>query len=388
MTPGARIAAAIAVLDRILAGEPAEKALVNWARNSRFAGSGDRSAVRDHVFDALRRIRSASALGGGRWPEATSGRALMLGLIRAQGGDEAALFNGQGHAPAAVTEEEAPRRPEGLEALDCPDWLAPQLREALGARFEAVMDVMQSRAPVFLRVNLRLSDLEGARRILAAEEIETRPHPLAATALEVISGAKKIARSEAYLNGVVELQDVASQAVVAALDLKDGQRVLDFCAGGGGKSLAMAAMADLQIDAHDISFARMSDLPARAERARAEIALKETAALSGGYDLVLADAPCSGSGAWRRQPEARWRLDAAGLARLTALQAEVLSAAAAQVAPGGQLAYATCSLLDVENGGQIAAFLDANPDYRLLRDLRLTPADGGDGFYMALMQRA
>lgn len=388
MTPGARIAAAIAVLDRILAGEPAEKALVNWARNSRFAGSGDRSAVRDHVFDALRRIRSASALGGGRWPEATSGRALMLGLIRAQGGDETALFNGQGHAPAAVTEEEAPRRPEGLEALDCPDWLAPQLREALGARFEAVMDVMQSRAPVFLRVNLRLSDLEGARRILAAEEIETRPHPLAATALEVISGAKKIARSEAYLNGVVELQDVASQAVVAALDLKDGQRVLDFCAGGGGKSLAMAAMADLQIDAHDISFARMSDLPARAERARAEITLKETAALSGGYDLVLADAPCSGSGAWRRQPEARWRLDAAGLARLTALQAEVLSAAAAQVAPGGQLAYATCSLLEVENGGQIAAFLDANPDYRLLRDLRLTPADGGDGFYMALMQRA
>lgn len=388
MTPGARIAAAIAVLDRILAGEPAEKALVNWARNSRFAGSGDRSAVRDHVFDALRRIRSASALGGGRWPEATSGRALMLGLIRAQGGDEAALFDGQGHAPAAVTEEEAARRPEGLEALDCPDWLAPQLREALGARFEAVMDVMQSRAPVFLRVNLRLSDLEGARRILAAEEIETRPHPLAATALEVISGAKKIARSEAYLNGVVELQDVASQAVVAALDLKDGQRVLDFCAGGGGKSLAMAAIADLQIDAHDISFARMSDLPARAERARAEITLKETAALSGGYDLVLADAPCSGSGAWRRQPEARWRLDAAGLARLTALQAEVLSAAAAQVAPGGQLAYATCSLLEVENGGQIAAFLDANPDYRLLRDLRLTPADGGDGFYMALMQRA
>ncbi|RRH72623.1 RsmB/NOP family class I SAM-dependent RNA methyltransferase [Falsigemmobacter faecalis] len=388
MTPGARTAAAIAVLDRILAGEPAEKALVNWARNSRFAGSGDRSAVRDHVFDALRRIRSASALGGGRWPEATSGRALMLGLIRAQGGDEAALFNGQGHAPAPVTDAETARAPEGLEALDCADWIAPQLREALGAGFDEVMGIMQSRAAVFLRVNLRLSDLEGARRILAAEEIETRPHPLAATALEVISGAKKIARSEAYLNGVVELQDVASQAVVAALDLADGQRVLDFCAGGGGKSLAMAALANLQIDAHDISFARMSDLPARAERARAEITLVETAALSGDYDLVLADAPCSGSGAWRRQPEARWRLDAAGLARLTALQAEVLASAAAHVAPGGRLAYATCSLLEAENGAQIAAFLAANPGYRLLHELRLTPAEGGDGFYMALLQRA
>lgn len=387
MTPGARIAAAIAVLDRILAGEPAEKALVNWARNSRFAGSGDRSAVRDHVFDALRRMRSASALGGGRWPEATSGRSLMLGVIRAQGGDEAALFNGQGHAPAAVREDESPRNPEGLEALDCPDWLAPQLREALGPQFEAVMAALQSRAPVFLRVNLRLSDVDGARRILAAEEIETRPHPLSATALEVVSGAKKIARSEAYLNGVVELQDVASQAVVAALDLQDGQRVLDFCAGGGGKSLAMAALADLQIDAHDISYARMSDLPARAARARAEVTLKDTASLSGGYDLVLADAPCSGSGAWRRQPDARWRLDSAGLARLTALQAEVLSSASDQVAPGGRLAYATCSMLEAENGAQVAAFLAANPDYRLLRDLRLTPADGGDGFYMALLQR-
>src|SRR5690606_35780423 len=135
-------------------------------------------------------------------------------------------------------------------------------------------------------------------------------------------------------------------------DLTDGQRVLDFCAGGGGKSLAMAALADVQIDAHDIAFARMDDLPARAERARAEIELKETAALSGGYDLVLADAPCSGSGAWRRQPEARWRLDGPGLARLTALQAEVLAAASAQVAGGGRLAYATCSLLEAENGAQ------------------------------------
>lgn len=388
MTPGARIAAAIAVLDRILAGEAAEKSLVNWARSSRFAGSGDRNAVRDHVFDALRRMRSASALGGGNWPEATSGRALMLGVVRAQGLDEAALFSGAGHAPESATEAEAPRLSEGNEALDCPDWIAPQLQAALGENFAPVMAALQARAPVFLRVNLQMSDVTAAARILAAEGIETRPHPLATSALEVTVGARKVAQSEAYLTGVVELQDAASQAVVEALNLRDGLRVLDFCAGGGGKALAMAALADIRVDAHDISFARMSDLPARAKRARAAITLRETADLGKAYDLVLADAPCSGSGAWRRQPDARWRLDAAGLARLTALQDEVMAAAATRVAPGGRFAYATCSLLPAENGERVSAFLAAHPGFSLAHSRSLTPVEGGDGFFLAVFDRA
>jgi 16S rRNA (cytosine967-C5)-methyltransferase len=380
MTPGARVAAAIAVLDRVLGGEAAEKALVNWARGSRFAGSGDRAAVRDLVFDALRRLRSCAALGGGM-----TGRGLMLGLARAQGTDVAALFSGQGHAPAPPLPDEAPRAMAQAEALDCPDWLEAPLRDALGADFAHVMQAMQTRAPVFLRVNTLKAGLAQAQAILAADGIATRPHPLAATALEVTEGARKVAGCAAYQGGVVELQDVASQAVVQALPLADGMRVLDFCAGGGGKTLAIAAQARLDLTAHDAHPQRMADLPARAARAGVAVRLAETARLKGGFDLVLADAPCSGSGAWRRQPEARWRLDAARLAALNATQDAVLDAAAAQVRPGGWLAYATCSLLAAENQARIAAFRQRMPRFALQRSLRLTPLDGGDGFYLALL---
>lgn len=386
MTPGARISAAISVLDRILAGEPAEKALVNWSRASRFAGSGDRNAVRDHVFDALRRLRSASALGGGHWPEATSGRILMLGLLRSRGEDPAALFTGEGHSPAEPQPEEGARTPQGVEALDIPDWIAPQLKAALGAGFEPVAQVLQSRAPVFLRVNQAMSDRDAAIRILAAEGIVAQPHDLAPFALEVTEGARKISASEAYTSGLVELQDAASQAIVEALDLRDGEKVLDYCAGGGGKALAMAAKADLRLDAHDVNFARMGDLPERARRARVRVNLKETKTLKPGYDLVLADAPCSGSGAWRRQADARWRLDAEGLARLTALQDEVMDGAAALVRPGGRFAYATCSLLKAENDERVSAFLARHPQFSEVKRLSLTPLDGGDGFFMALFQ--
>lgn len=381
MTPGARVAASISVLDRVLAGEPAEKALVNWARSSRFAGSGDRAAVRDHVFDALRRMRSAAALGG-----AATGRGLMLGVLRAQGIDPAALFTGDGHAPAPVGPDEVAREMTELEALDCPDWLAPQMRESLGADFAPVMQALQSRAPVFLRVNLRKATVGRAQAVLETEGIRTRPHPLAATALEVTTGARRIAASASYREGLVELQDVASQAVVQALPLADGMRVLDYCAGGGGKSLAMAAQARVDVTAHDADPRRMADLAPRAARAGVRVKTVETGALSGGYDLVLADAPCSGSGAWRRSPEARWRLDAARLDSLNAAQSAVLTAAAAQVAPGGWLAYATCSLLACENAARVAAFLARAPRFALQRELRLTPLDGGDGFYLALLK--
>lgn len=380
MTPGARVAAAIAVLDRVLAGEAAEKALVNWARGNRYAGSGDRAAVRDHVFDALRRLRSCAARGGGM-----TGRGVMLGLIRAQGGDPDALFTGAGHAPAPVEPQEAPRPMTPAEALDCPDWLEPPLRASLGDGFVPVLQAMQTRASVFLRVNLRRGGVAAAQAALAAEGIGTRPHPLAATALEVVEGARKVGASAPYQDGRVELQDAASQAVVEALPLADGMRVLDACAGGGGKTLAMGALARLDLTAQDADPRRMADLPARAARAGVRVRLAGAAA-GGLYDLVLADAPCSGSGAWRRQPEARWRLDAARLAALTQVQDRVLDAAAQRVGPGGWLAYATCSLLDDENAARVAAFLARDRRFTLERSLRFTPLDGGDGFFLALMR--
>lgn len=381
MTPEARVAAAIEVLDTVLAGRRAEVALVNWARGHRFAGSGDRAAIRDLVFTALRRRRSLAALGG-----AETGRYLMIGLLREDGRDPAEVFTGQGHAPTPLRHDEgAGRAPTLLEALDCPDWLAPLLQHALGPDFEAVMQALRHRAPVFLRANLARTDRETALRKLAAEGIVARPHPLADTAIEVTGNARAIERSAAYAGGLVELQDAASQRVVQALPLRDGQRVLDYCAGGGGKTLAMAARARLTVEAHDAHPQRMADLPARA--ARAGVAIRRTDRPKGPYDLVLCDVPCSGSGSWRRDPEGKWALTPARLAALQAEQAAILDGVAGLVAPGGTLAYATCSLLRDENEDQAAAFLSRDPRFALSQELRLTPLDGGDGFFLAVLTR-
>ena len=381
MTPAARAAAAIAILDRWLAGTPAEQALTNWGRASRYAGSGDRAAVRDLVFDAIRCRRSFAALGG-----AETGRGLVLGALRAAGADAAGLFSGEAHAPAPLTESDAGKAPQGLAALDCRDWLAPALQESLRADFAPVMLALRQRAPVFLRVHARRASRAGAVAMLADEGIDARPHELANFALEVTGNARKIQNSRAFADGLVEVQDAASQAVVEALPLADGMRVLDLCAGGGGKTLAMAARADLTLFAHDADPRRMADLPARAARARARVTLTEAPA--GPFDLVLCDVPCSGSGSWRRSPEGKWALTPARLAALQATQDGILDRAAGLVRPGGWLAYATCSLLQAENAARIGAFRARDPRLEMVRELRLTPLQGGDGFFLAILKRS
>lgn len=385
MTPAARHAAAIEILDKLLSGEAAEKALTNWARSNRFAGSGDRHAVRDIVFDALRCKRSYTSLGG-----AQTGRGLVLGALRATGVAPETVFTGAGYAPAALSAEESAAGlvPSGAAALDCPDWLVPELKRSLGTKFAPVMQRLQSRAPVFLRANLRKASPEAAMDALAQEGITTSPHPLARTALEVTENPRRVQGSKAFLSGLVELQDAASQAVVETLALTPHMRVLDYCAGGGGKSLAMAGGGDARFFAHDIAPGRMKDLPIRAKRAGVRIETLATAALqkADGFDLVLADAPCSGSGSWRRAPEAKWALTPDRLAHLCQTQAEVMDAASALVRGDGIFAYATCSLLQMENEDQVTAFLGRNAGWTLLQQRVLTPLEGGDGFYIAVLR--
>lgn len=383
MTPVARLSAAIDVLDRILAGTAAELALTNWGRASRFAGSGDRHAVRDLVYDALRCRRSFAAMGGGM-----TGRGLILGGVRAAGLDPETLFTGQGHAPAVLGEQDTPRPPTEAEALDLPDWLIPAMQASLGTDLPPVALQMRHRAPVFLRVNLRKTDLDGAIAALGRDGIVAKPHLLAPTALEVLEGARKIQLSAAYGDGLVELQDAASQAVVGALPLQSGMRVLDLCAGGGGKTLALAgALRDLRIWAHDANPGRMRDLPERAARAGATITLSDKPERDAPFDLVLADAPCSGSGSWRRDPQGKWGLTPDRLAEIMAIQASILDRMPGLVAPQGFLAYATCSLLKAENGDQIDTFLSRNPGWNCIGQKAWTPLSGGDGFFLSFLTR-
>ena len=385
MTPAARVQASIEILDAILSGASVEKALTGWARRSRFAGSKDRAAIRDHVFDALRCKRSFAARGGSE-----TGRGLMIGAIRAAGADLAQLFTGERFAPVPVTEGE---RDKGFkteaERLDIPEWLWPDFQRALGGDADTAAIALQSRAPVHLRVNKSKADVPDAIQQLSGEGIQTHRHPACDTALEVIEGAGKVAQSNAYKTGIVELQDAASQAVVAALDLRPGMRVLDYCAGGGGKSLALAAANGVQVFAHDVNPPRMRDLPARAARAGAGITIASSPQIAdyAPFDIVLTDVPCSGSGSWRRTPAGKWAMTPERLRELSDIQASILSDVVPLVASKGVLAYATCSVLTAENDAVVDDFLRENTDWQsgLRKSWRVS--HGTDGFYTAHLTR-
>jgi 16S rRNA (cytosine967-C5)-methyltransferase len=387
MTPAARQQAAIEILDLILDGEAAEKALTSWGRRNRYAGSKDRAAVRDHVFSALRCRRSFAVLGG-----AQTGRGLVLGALRAEGVDPETVFSGQGYGPAALSEDEI-QEPEGFasdaERLDIPDWIWPSFSESLGKDTEAAAQALQSRAPVHLRANLLRTTRAAAIEALAEEGIICAPHPASDTALDVSLGGRKVRNSDCFADGLVELQDAASQAVVDQLPLVDDMRVLDFCAGGGGKSLAMAGRAKIDLFAHDANASRMNDLPLRAQRAGADITClsEEEAVQKAPFDLVLCDVPCSGSGSWRRAPEGKWRLTRAMLDEIRILQRQILEDAAELVAENGHLAYATCSMLDEENTDQVQEFLARHAGWSLVSENAWQVQNGTDGFFVAVLTR-
>ncbi|KEJ88465.1 RsmB/NOP family class I SAM-dependent RNA methyltransferase [Sulfitobacter donghicola] len=385
MTPAARVAAAIEILDMVGDGLPAEQVLTRWGRNNRFAGSKDRAAIRDYVFDVLRIQRTAAWLG-----RASTGRGLMIGLLRHEGVDPAGLFTGEGHAPAPLMdyELEAPSgdMPES-EAWNLPDWLVALFQEGLGDEAAETAKRLQSRAPVILRVNTAKATLGDAIEMLAQAGVVVEQNPLSPNALTVLEGPRKIRNAPAYLEGYVELQDASSQAVVDALP--EAKRALDYCAGGGGKSLALAARGDIRVFAHDIDPSRMRDLPLREARAGVEITQLGTGDLAdqGPYDLVLVDAPCTGSGSWRRAPEAKWRLTSEQLAQTMAVQDSILDEACRLVSEGGTLAYATCSILPEENKARVDAFLARHEGWGCVWEKTFSVSENGDGFYTAHLTR-
>jgi len=394
MTPAARDAAAITILDQWLDGTPLEAALTGWARASRYAGSKDRAAVRDIVFDAVRKRRSCATLGN-----AETGRGLLIGMARQQG-DSLLGWDGQGYGPSPLSEDEQDLLKQDMpvlsrgERLDCPDWLLPLFDCALGESTDPTLESLQMRAPTFLRMNLGKSSPAQFSKFrasviadLAADGITATPHPLAKTALLVTGNTRRLKLLDAYLDGRIELQDAASQAI--SLDfgqsIQQDVSVLDYCAGGGGKALALAAMG-LSVTAHDIDLNRMRDIPARAKRAGADITVLSR--LPGqGWSAILADAPCSGSGSWRRAPEAKWAFTGERLQELMNTQDKILSETAGLVAQGGVLGYATCSILVEENEDRVKNFLSTHTGWTLTMDRRLGPLDGGDGFYLAILQR-
>lgn len=390
MTPAARVAGAIDVLGQWQSADrPLDSVLTIWARRNRYAGSTDRRAIADLCYDALRRWRSAAWVAGlGEGP-----RASLIGCLRLDGADPHTVFTGERHAPSPLAPHECVPRaldeaPEAV-AFDLQDWMLP---EFAGVPRPALA-MLRQRAPVDLRVNLLKTDREAARAALASEGVEAVPGPLSPTALRVTDGRRRLAASRALAEGLIEPMDAASQAIADYAAAAPGETVLDFCAGAGGKTLALAAAMGNRgrLLAHDVEEDRLARLGPRAERAGAEFEVLPPGAgrrAKAVADLTLVDAPCSGSGTWRRDPEAKWRLDPHRLAELIALQGQILAEAAHTVRLGGRLVYVTCSLFNRENAVRVDRFLAEHSDFAAEgRPLDLTPLDGGDGFFAARMRR-
>jgi 16S rRNA (cytosine967-C5)-methyltransferase len=420
MREAGRIGAAIGVIEAVSGGKPARLALKAWGEASRYAGAKDRAFVAGLALDAVRRRRSV-----GWMMQDESPRAAALGVLAHVWGWEAARIAAAAgeapHGPGALTDAETARvaSPRSLDEApapvrgDYPDWMEEPLARVFGEARAAEAAALAARAPVDLRVNTLKTDVE--RCLKALSPLGARPAGIMAHALRLDAprGEERAAPVEAtpeFEKGWFEVQDLGSQIAAACAGELKGRQVLDLCAGGGGKTLAFAAaMANSgQIFAYDADARRLAETVKRGRRAgvrnlqvRSPLQPDALADLEGRMDVVFVDAPCTGSGTWRRHPDAKWRLREGQLARRIDEQDEVLDLAARYVAPGGRLIYATCSLFAEENEDRVAGFLARTPGFSAAPVsapaglatgeegwLRLTPLrDATDGFFVAAMVR-
>ncbi len=386
MTPAARVQAAIEIIDTILEnGFRAEPALKAWGHGNRYAGSKDRVAIRDHVYDALRNLRTFAGRGG-----SMTGRAILISALRQDGVEPYKIFTGERFAPHPLIQGESKPLNDlsPAESFNLPDWLWLIWKEDLGDKAEDVAMALTHRAPVFLRVNSQKISRSDAIDQLSEESIICVAHPDVPSALVVKAGQRSIQRSRSYVEGFVELQDASSQQSVCRIPKPISGPILDYCAGAGGKTLALADYFKEYIYAHDWIEKRLRPLKARAKRAGAEVILINGHSLKREhYGLVFADVPCSGSGSWRRDPTGKWRLNADEFKDLIALQYSILTKAQHYLRSGGLLVYATCSVLKHENYDQIKRFLIKYPQWRVLDEHQIYPSDNGDGFYFCYLQK-
>jgi 16S rRNA (cytosine967-C5)-methyltransferase len=424
MTPAGQLAAAIDLLAEIEAdARPADAVANSFFRNRRFIGAGDRREVSTLVWGVLRARRHLGwwleKFGAEPTPRLLLGaQAIFAGMTEKK---IALAFTAGRYGPPPLTELETiilekfaghtlehPNMPDAVK-YEVPDWVLPYLQAQFGPALAAEMAALAAPAPLDLRVNALKATREAAMAALRAESLDARPTPYSPWGLR-LAGRQSITQGKAFQDGLVEIQDEGSQLVALLVDAKPGMRVADYCAGAGGKTLAMAMMMENKghIAACDVSAPRLDGAIKRLRRAgvhNAESHLlgagdKWAKRQAGKYDRVLVDAPCTGTGTWRRNPDARLRLKAQDLAEILPKQAMILDQAQKLLKIGGRMVYATCSLLAAENEMQVAAFLARTPNFKAValadpvpatlqgQQLRLTPrANGTDGFFAAILER-
>ncbi len=426
MKSGGRLAAAIEVLGAIdERHRPVAEALKDWGVAHRFAGSGDRAAIGNIVYDAMR-----WRLSGAWVMDADTPRALALATVgwrRGLGAEGlAAMFAADPHAPEPLTEDEIRRlaapdlsaAPDHVRA-DIPEWLAPRFQRLFGDDWVAEAQALALRPALDMRVNRLKADRPKVLKALSrfgAIETPFSPDGLRVIATEGEGRHPNVQNEPAFQKGWFEVQDEGSQIAALMVGAAPGEQVLDLCAGAGGKTLALASLMGNkgQVFATDSDRARLAPIFERLKRAGGRnVQVREAGAalddLAGRMDAVLIDAPCTGTGVWRRRPDAKWKLTDQALALRIGEQAVLLADAARYVKPGGRLTYVTCSLLPDENADQVAAFLQQNHEFSavppaeaasVVAGLRAAALDvgnglvlsprltGTDGFFVSVMRRA
>lgn len=392
MTPEARIAAAIELIDEITTSAaqnaaPADVIVRRFFKARRYAGSGDRRAVIERVYAALRNWQELSWRLG-KVGAVVSGRNIVLAQLTGEGADPGSLFTGQGHAPDALGEtdsefvetlkEKTDPAPEFAQ-LNCPKWIFDQARERFGETTSEELTALNSRARPDLRVNLLKSDRASILESFAREDIEAAPTPLSSVGIRLASHVN-LTNHSAMKSGLIEVQDESAQIASLISGASEKMQVVDLCAGAGGKTLAMAAAMGNsgQIYAFDISRQKLAELEKRAGRAGVRNVQIDRLPAMGDKrgrrlrrlheraDLVILDVPCSGSGTWRRNPDLRLRLTPDGLNDLIDQQEALLREGAGMVKPGGRLVYMTCSFLIAENEAPVSRFLEENDEWRVV----------------------
>ncbi len=427
MRLGGRVHAAIEILADIeKRRRPTSDALKDWGLSHRFAGSGDRAAIGNLVYDALRRKMSSAFRIGSDKP-----RGIVFAVLatdwKMSAGEIEAAFKEDRFAPEVFTPDEIATlaandldmAPDHIRG-DVPEWCVPSLEANFGEDWVSEAAAFGERPSLDMRVNTLKSSQDKVLRKLAntrAEKTAIARHGIRIKPGERDSRLPNVQAEEAFQKGRFEIQDEGSQIVSDLIFAKPGESVLDYCAGGGGKTLAMSAVMENkgQIHAYDTDKNRLAPIHERLRRAgtrnvQVHNPRDDLSALAGKMDKVVVDAPCTGSGTWRRRPDAKWRLDAGNLEQRMQEQEEVLSGAAPFVRPGGYLVYITCSVFPEENENQVYAFTEDNPEFELvsageaweelygddkpnpwssdMKTITLTPASTNtDGFFFAVMER-
>ncbi|MGL1921703.1 MAG: RsmB/NOP family class I SAM-dependent RNA methyltransferase [Hyphomicrobiales bacterium] len=428
MRAEAHLAAAIEILSTLFeTGQPTDKYLDGYFKANRYAGSKDKRAIRTIIYDIYRNLRSYEYVIGSAEP-----RSLVAAYLLGQGDDAAtvaAKFGGEKYAAENLSDDEIAAIQAAKDIKDAPqavlhnlaDWQFDKFNSQFGDQTESELEALNQKASLDVRVNTAQTTLDDAQKALSKQGLESSTMPWSPIGLR-LEPTTQLTQSPSYRYGAVEIQDEAAQVASLLAGAKPKMAIVDYCAGGGGKTLALAAQMENkgQVYAMDIDLSRLKAIKPRVDRAKLhnvqmhKLGNEKTNQLiyelAENIDITFVDAPCSGTGTWRRSPDARFNLTKDGLNQIVQRQAQILESAAKLVKKGGKLVYATCSMFTEENETQVTNFLEKNEEFELLNyatewelnvkteapksaaslegTLLLTPHQHQtDGFFVALMQR-